>query len=221
VERLSAISSPPGKGIRDPMSPPFDPHLHVCDLKGQSRHHLVVNKFMHMRGHLVAPTIDAHASQTDSLTITDCSAMADVLAAFDKRGVAYFNCGIESGCTQLHKHIQYCPYDDMPLFRAMAGQHILPIVYHSIKLSSLSSDAIFDGYEALMDRRKGDPAHNAYNFMVANNHAVLVPRRMARHPTGLVVNALGMCGIIALWEWSDNGVLKEPMRFLKELCIPK
>ena len=218
---LSQISNPPQKFKKDPLLPPFDPSLHICDLLGGPNHHLLVNKFMQKRGHIVISSIDPAADQGAPLNDEDFAVFSKVLLAFGCKGICYYNSGIESGCTQLHKHVQFVPTSEKPLFDAMVAGEKLPFVYHATKLKGSSPSLIGDAYRELMEKAKHDPEHPAYNFIVSDGKAVFVPRRKARHQCGLVVNSIGICGHLSIWQWTHPMVRNEPLKVITDLCIPK
>lgn len=221
TELLSKISSPPQKFRKDPLLPPFDPNIHICDMKDGAYHHILVNKFMQKRGHIVVSSINPSAEQGEPLNDEDFTAFSKVLLAFGCNGICYYNSGIESGCTQLHKHVQFVPTSEKPLFDAMVSGENLPFIYHAVKLRGSDASAIADAYKELMDMAKRDPAHPAYNFIVSDGNAVFVPRRKARHECGLVVNSIGICGHLSIWQWTHPMVRREPLTVIRDLCVPK
>jgi ATP adenylyltransferase/5',5'''-P-1,P-4-tetraphosphate phosphorylase II len=212
---LASLSKPPQKYANDPLLPPFDAHLHVADL---ADHHVLVNKFMHEPGHIVLSSIDQAAAQGAPLGPVDFGALSTVLTSFGK-GVGYYNCGIQSGCTQLHKHIQFAPLAQTPLFEAMAARQRLPFVYRSTEMAGMRPEDIRDAYLRLMDETGMRAGKDQYNFIVGKAKAVLVPRRKAQHPCGIVVNSIGMCGQLSVWKWSDPIILKRPMSIITDLCV--
>jgi ATP adenylyltransferase/5',5'''-P-1,P-4-tetraphosphate phosphorylase II len=213
---LASLSNPPQKYAKDPLLPPFDAHLHVTDLPG---HHVLVNKFMHEPGHIVLSSIDPSAAQGAPLGRADFGALSAVLTSFGT-GVGYYNCGIESGCTQLHKHIQFAPLAQAPLFDAMAARQALPFVYRSTEMAGMRPEDIRDAYLRLIDEAGVGADGAQYNFIVRNARAALVPRRKAQHPCGILVNSIGMCGQLSVWEWSDPIIMKRPMSVIADLCVP-
>jgi ATP adenylyltransferase/5',5'''-P-1,P-4-tetraphosphate phosphorylase II len=212
---LASLSNPPQKYAKDPLLPPFDAHLHVVDLPD---HHVLVNKFMHEPGHIVLSAIDKAADQGAPLGPADFGALSRVLTSFEK-GVGYYNCGIESGCTQLHKHVQFAPITQTPLFEAMAARRRLPFVYRSTEMAGMRPEDIRDAYLRLMEEAGIGTDGAQYNFIVGKGSAVLVPRKKAQHPCGIVVNSIGMCGQLSVWKWSDPIILKRPMSVITDLCV--
>ena len=120
-----AISKPPQKYKVDPLLPPFDPNLFITQTEAN---YFLVNKFMHMPGHIVISSKDPKDQQGQPATLKDFIDIEKILNSF-QCGIAYYNSGIESGCTQLHKHLQFAPLTKTPLLDAMAEKRKLPFVY--------------------------------------------------------------------------------------------
>eukprot|EP00941_MAST-03F_sp_MAST-3F-sp1_P005545 g5545.t1 len=99
------------KKKKDPFHQP-DPGLMVRPYIGaKSQHSLLLNKFPPFHQSLLIITRD-FAPQTDLLTVDDFSACLEVLDAID--GLAFFNCGPQSGASQKHKHLQIIPKSQIP-----------------------------------------------------------------------------------------------------------
>ncbi|OHS92873.1 hypothetical protein TRFO_12245 [Tritrichomonas foetus] len=219
---LKDLSDQPVKRRVDPLLPPFESHMHVCDLtKDDAEHHVIINKFMQCQGHIVLSSIDKNAEQGSDLTRSDCSAFTQIINAFENEGIAYYNAGLESGCSQLHKHIQFTPIKEAPIFDAMVAKEKLPIVYHSEKLNKITPDEILSAYKDLLKQAEKDPKHKSYNFIVAHNHAVYVPRSKAQHSCGICINSFAICGHYSLWQWSDPIIKNAPLSILKDVCFPQ
>jgi ATP adenylyltransferase/5',5'''-P-1,P-4-tetraphosphate phosphorylase II len=74
----------------------------------------------------------------DPLNLSDCHAMAQVLAGHEYVRIAYYNnynnynnynSGVTAGCSQLHKHIQFAPLPHNPLLDAYRPRAGLPWQY--------------------------------------------------------------------------------------------
>ncbi|KAK4186431.1 hypothetical protein QBC35DRAFT_501344 [Podospora australis] len=76
-------------------------------------HLLAFNKFSSARPHLLVLTQDGFTRQYEPLNIDDFTALRSVLMPFfensKRRYLAIFNCGVDSGCSRLHKHMQVFP----------------------------------------------------------------------------------------------------------------
>lgn len=82
--------------------------------------HLVAfNKFSSARPHLSVLTEDGFTRQHEPLNLADINALHTVLTSLQKnskrRYLAIFNCGIDSGCSRLHKHMQVFPAGPDPV----------------------------------------------------------------------------------------------------------
>lgn len=98
---------------RNPFLPP-DPDLFVSQL-ATGQHSCVLNKFNLVAHHCIIITDEFHP-QEEPLSASDFEACWEVLCCMPDGGLAYFNCGENSGASQPHKHIQCIPlplaYDD-------------------------------------------------------------------------------------------------------------
>lgn len=92
---------------KNPFLPP-EPELFVCYLS--STHSLVLNKYNIVPHHSLIITRN-YEPQESSLTAADFEATMAVVRAMPRPygGLAYFNCGPQSGASQPHKHIQVIP----------------------------------------------------------------------------------------------------------------
>lgn len=73
-----------------------------------STHRLLVNKYGIFRPMTVIPTRH-YALQTDDLDLSDVNAAWSVLKAFQTPSLIIYNCGINAGSSQGHKHTQVFP----------------------------------------------------------------------------------------------------------------
>ena len=101
----------------NPFLPP-ERELFVCYLS--STHSLVLNKYNIVPHHSLIITRN-YEPQERSLTAADFEATMAVVRAMPKPygGLAYFNCGPQSGASQPHKHIQVIP---LPLITGPKAQ---------------------------------------------------------------------------------------------------
>ena len=211
---------PPKPRPKEPLLPPYDEHLEVCHMtENGSSHYVFVNKFMATFGHIVMSTDRKGPTQGEPLSSSDTSTMASVINGFGGSGLCLYNSGVESGCTQLHKHMQYVPTDDNPILESMLAKENLPFKYYCSKMSDITSEEIMENYRKLMS----DANYNgSYNYMIFKKHGFLVPRSHARHPSGKVINALGVAGHWTIFERMANTIIKQhPMTVLEELCVKK
>lgn len=83
-----------------------DPSEILADLG--STHRLLLNKFSLYRPMLIAATRD-YQLQTDNLNAQDFEAVWAVLKAFKMPLIMFYNCGVNAGSSQGHKHMQLFP----------------------------------------------------------------------------------------------------------------
>lgn len=107
--------------IRNPFLPP-EPELFVCHLS--STHSLVLNKYNIVPHHSLIIT-RAFEPQESSLTAADFESTMKVVNAMPlpHGGLAFFNCGPQSGASQPHKHLQVIP---LPLVSNSKGTDGIP-----------------------------------------------------------------------------------------------
>lgn len=209
---------PPKPRPKEPLLPPFDDFLEVCHLKENgSSHYIIINKFMATFGHIVMTTDYKNANQGEKLNDSDFATLSKVMTDFQGKGLGLYNSGKESGCTQLHKHMQYVPVDENPLLENMIAHDKMPFKYFIEKVNNLSADELSQCYNKMLSDCNHD---GSYNFMVFKNYGFLVPRTNARHPSGKVINALGVAGHWTIFERMSNTIIKKhPMTVLEELCV--
>lgn len=205
----------------NPLLPPFDTDLHVCDLSDGAHHHIIINKFMQCEGHIVISSIEENKKQGSNLTISDFCAFEQVFTSFNYEGMLYYNSGNNSGCTQPHKHIQYTPFNEFPILDAMAANEKLPILYHVIKIDGqITSENMLTAYESLLEIAKKDPKHDSYNFIVTKGYAYYVPRKSSEYKCGTKLNSIAVSGNIPFWNWSDPSLKENPLTVLEFICLP-
>jgi ATP adenylyltransferase/5',5'''-P-1,P-4-tetraphosphate phosphorylase II len=167
-------------------------------------------------GHVVISSAVRSASQGDPLDLSDCDALAQVWRGFGERGLLYYNAGVLSGCSQLHKHMQFAPLSECPLIDAMGRGEKLPYRYYAEKVDAKDGEAILSVYEQL---RKVADWNGDYNFVISNGIAALVPRREPIYK-GLIVNGIGVAGHLMLWVGQNHSAETEPLDILVGACVP-
>lgn len=216
---LNALSNSPKK--TNPLLPPFD-ILHVCDLQNGANHHLIVNKFMQCRGHVVISSIKDSALQGEKLDLTDFCAFEQVFSAFGYLGMLYYNAGDKSGCSQGHKHTQFTPVDELPVVDEMMAGRRLPFLYHTKKIDGqITSEKMMSAYEELLKTAsEEDPPHDSYNFIISKGCAFYIPRQRSQFKCGTLLNSFSITGNIPFGEWSDESLKKQPLSAFEYVCIP-
>ena len=210
----------------DPLLPPYPQYrevIHLTDSKAD--HYVFINILMVALGHVVISSANPKCVQGDRLNISDCSALSQIIQGYNNSGIAYYNCGVESGCSQMHKHVQFVPYITNHLFDELiqtSSSHILNqpsygFRHYSVKLRNYSAQEILHKYNQLMSQSKWD---KAYNFLISNQHAVLIPRKCANHPIYNVnVSSLNFGGHFYLWDTDSPKILTNPLKILQDVCI--
>lgn len=97
----------------DPFSPPYVPDLFVGEIKDEldgDEYAILLNKFSVIPGHFLMVT-KAFQPQNTPLTPPDLTQAYLLIRAARKSMpmFAFYNCGVNSGASQPHKHIQFIP----------------------------------------------------------------------------------------------------------------
>ncbi|KAJ7045808.1 ATP adenylyltransferase-domain-containing protein [Mycena alexandri] len=101
----------------DPFEPPYNPNLHVGDLRDEDNtedYVVLLNKYSVVPRHFLMVTKEFR-SQASPLMPPDLVQTYLLLAAARKARhnlFAFYNCGDNSGASQAHKHVQFIPLED-------------------------------------------------------------------------------------------------------------
>ncbi|KAK0616332.1 hypothetical protein B0T14DRAFT_434121 [Immersiella caudata] len=226
---LSGLSRKPGLSTPTPVStsaspdagllPGSDINIHSHLITTLSNTHLLAfNKFSAARPHLLLLTADGYRRQHEALDLADFTALQTVLSQFTKaRYLAIFNCGVNSGCSRLHKHMQ--------VFRAPEGFQLwpdeeekgptLPFRYFMARFDGLPGpeelERVYKGLvrqaaEALGwdSQGKGEEAA-PHNVVLDGRWMVVVPRRRPGW-NGADANAAAVLGM--LWVPDEEKMRK-------------
>ena len=209
---LNSISNPPQKYKKDPLLPPFDDNIYVTST---DTNYILINKFMQVPGHIVLSSKDPNEEQGNPLNRGDFIDMEKILSSFEY-GIAYYNSGLKSGCSQLHKHTQFTPLEKTPLFDAMKKKMKLPFVYRVEHFNNkIDANSIESAYKQLVKNLPSD----CFNFIVDKKCACVIPRIKEMDRNGIVVNSIVMSGTITTWPEIDPSVYKHPMKTVLDGCI--
>jgi ATP adenylyltransferase len=121
-----------------------DPEEVVTDLG--STHRLLVNKYGILRPMTVIPTRN-YALQTDDLDLSDINAAWSVLKAFQTPSLIIYNCGINAGSSQGHKHTQVFPLPAHQLWPSKATSQDCKVIFLSHSLHCLLTDLLSNLYK--------------------------------------------------------------------------
>ncbi|KAH7916543.1 ATP adenylyltransferase-domain-containing protein [Hygrophoropsis aurantiaca] len=199
----------------DPFAPPYVPNLHVGDMHDEDSstdYVVLLNKFCIVPNHFLLVTKEFRP-QTSPLDPPDLvQAYLLLLAArqANKRYVAFYNCGPNSGASQPHKHIQFIEGgEDGPPIERLAKEaklevegrpfslNSVPYANHVFRLPQLSNKSkpadvekiVFPPFHALLDLVISTVRHNpecplgapSYNVIFTLEHMHLIPRKWETH----------------------------------------
>ncbi|KAK4160710.1 ATP adenylyltransferase-domain-containing protein [Cladorrhinum sp. PSN259] len=200
-------------------------------------HLIAFNKFAAERPHLLLLTQNGYRRQHESLDSDDFASIWNVLTSFSQRRyLILFNCGVDSGCSRLHKHMQIFPAPDPNKFTLWpdsvdpAVRASVPFKYFLYRFEGRlpSADGLITIYQTLLrkaedalGRRSSQEGAVPHNVVLDQKWMLLVPRR-ARGLGRVDVNAAAMVGMIwvdtkeRIEMWKDQG----PANILAQVGIP-
>lgn len=103
-------------GRSKPIGPFINPPEDFIVARIGDAYKLIVNKFCVYRPMLVLHT-SLFAPQTEDLNLSDVSAVWAILREFQSPQMIIYNCGVEAGSSQGHKHLQIFPRQDSAEFQ--------------------------------------------------------------------------------------------------------
>jgi ATP adenylyltransferase len=198
-----------------------------------STHLLAFNKFPAARPHCLILTQDGFRRQYEALDTDDLAAACQVMSSLETRHLLLFNCGIDSGCSRLHKHMHIFPApspDQFSLWPDFDEPHVpFKFFMHRFQNGLPRVGEILSIYEALL-RQAGAAMGRAaeekdtavpHNVVMDRNWLVVIPRRAAGWD-GADTNAAGMLGMI--WVHSEEKMNlwlgKGPANVLAQIGVP-
>ncbi|KAK4183621.1 hypothetical protein QBC35DRAFT_477992 [Podospora australis] len=237
LDRKPTPSSPPQSSGCRPGSDIDVSGYEVADLG--STHLVAFNKFASARPHLLVLTQDGYRRQHEPLNIDDLTALRHVLLSLadsTRRYMAIFNCGIDSGCSRLHKHMQVFPVvPGFPLWPDSEDSTVQASVPFQCFVHRLNGDELPSAeevtavYTKLLDRAKSALAAVGYpldgevphNLILDRKWIVVVPRRQAG-VNGADANAAAFLGMVwvsdevKMKRWTEQG----PANVLSQIALP-
>ncbi|CAG8981592.1 hypothetical protein HYALB_00009471 [Hymenoscyphus albidus] len=188
-------------------------------------HTLILNKFCVVRPQYVLHTT-AFEPQYDKLSVADFKAAWSVLSRLESEHIVIFNCGVDAGASQGHKHLQIVPArEEFNLFPDVLGiDHEsctvpgIPFRHAVQRLPSPTSTAdVVEMYKQLIEIAgvKETPAHNV---ILTPDWLLVIPRSHARDGK-LAASAASMVGMVwvteesEFQEWLDQGPMEVLCRF--------
>ncbi|KAK4245716.1 hypothetical protein C7999DRAFT_16125 [Corynascus novoguineensis] len=200
-------------------------------------HLLMANKFPSARPHYLILTQDGFRRQHEALDMDDMTAARHVLSSLSRcrRHLVIFNCGIDGGCSRMHKHMQVfpAPASEFPLWPDnVAEEPKLPFKAFMRRFRNgvlPEPRELLDIYRALLRRAERAVGHAAlegeaavpHNVILDRNWLVVVPR-LSGAWDGLSTNAAGMLGMVwissedKLDVWLERG----PANVLAQVGVP-
>jgi ATP adenylyltransferase len=190
-----------------------------------------VNKFPSARPHFLILTEDGFRRQYEALNTDDLTAAHHVISSLRSRHLMIFNCGIDGGCSRLHKHMQVFPAPDG--FTLWPDSEIpqppVKFFMHRFQKGLPEADELLRIYRALLRRAERALGHAAlegeaavpHNVIMDRSWLVVVPRRSAGWD-GISTNAAGMLGMV----WVNNEekmnlwLKRGPANVLARLGVP-
>lgn len=211
----------------DPLLPPYPQYREVLHIQqNKANHYVFVNILMVALGHVVISSANPKSIQGEPLNFSDCSALSQVIEGFHNQGIAYYNCGVNSGCSQMHKHVQFVPFVNNPLFSAITKpsntsnvlkNYDFDFQNYSISLNTYSPQEILNAYNKLINKSNW---HGDYNFLITNKKAMLIPRKCANDPIYDVnISSLNLAGHFFLWETDSHNILNKALKIIHDTCV--
>lgn len=211
-------SNPPVVEKRDRLMPPYEPHIELGHFKKNgASHFLILNRYQFAPGHLIMVLDDQSELQGSPLMPHDYSMLSQVIPQLNEKGLFYYNGGVDAGCTQYHKHMQFVPSYENPLLQTILEGKRLPIKYFKYPLSDYRASTIGYAYNKLLEQMNHS---GSYNFIISRKTAMIFPRRQARHNSGVLVNSMGCLGHFFVWNYNCENAKKDPVAILKDCGIP-
>lgn len=198
-----------------------DPEEVVTDLG--TTHRLLINKYGILRPMTVISTTE-YALQSDDLDLSDIDAAWSVLKVFKTPSLIIYNCGVNAGSSQGHKHTQVFPLPEHVLWptkaRSTEGKHFgvpleevakqwpdistdleyIPFKHYVLRLPrDTDAKTVYNSYLRLLRLAREALASSGdgsddYNVAITADWVAVIPRRTSDGPYG--ANAAAMLGII-------------------------
>lgn len=215
VDKIRAAHAPKRP---DPFLPP-EPELTVGPIG--EHHQLVLNKFNVLETHGLIVT-NRFVPQTNQLTLSDFSAVAEVLTQVD--GLIFYNGGEQAGASQSHRHFQIVPKDmgggRLPLQVGIdACAHperggLFPFRYRFFRLPDIAPETLFDAWLKL------EFVWQPYNLLMTRDWMLVVPRAHESY-AGISVNSLGFAGALLAKNEAELEQIRAigPMALLSAVCF--
>ncbi|KAF2494985.1 hypothetical protein BU16DRAFT_51725 [Lophium mytilinum] len=197
-------------------------------------HVLELNKFCVFRPMLILHTAQ-YSEQEDDLDASDLTAAWLTLQTIKEPQIVLYNCGVDSGSSQGHKHLQFWPHPDLdnPFYLPPDGKDLpsdaptmlpeLPYQHWVVGIPpKATAVGLIESYFVLLKKArealgKEDGEAAAYNLLFTRVWMIIIPRTQKGYE-GLNANGAGMLG--SVWvkdkkereEWTKHGMTEHLTR---------
>ncbi|KAH0556073.1 hypothetical protein GP486_005986 [Trichoglossum hirsutum] len=234
-DRLVASLPPTDSGAPQSDIQNLNPDFHITSLPPQSAnptHSLTLNAYSIFRPQYLLLTTSPSHNQSTPLDVSDLTAAWTALRILGSSHWAIYNCGPESGCSRVHKHMQIFPpptdgFRFFPDVTDKAAAEDAPFRYFlryiqptvsDIGSDSEAADFLLAAYHDLLAGARSalqippsetwttDPA--PHNVILSHRWIMVVPRTRAV-VGGLSANAAGMVGMVWVKSARDAELWEE------------
>ncbi|THH29206.1 hypothetical protein EUX98_g4982 [Antrodiella citrinella] len=203
---------PDEKSKPDPFAPPYVPNLYLGELKDaeeDTEYVVFFNKYSVVPHHILLVTKEFRPQTAPLMTSDLVQTYQMLLAALaaGRKFFAFYNCGVLSGASQPHKHLQFIPIEDdgPPTEKLARSTHLevpskafslnaLPYANHVYRwpshlgpntnpeeLSFILTSAFMSLLDLSISSIRHDPGYPqgppSYNVLLTLEHLHLIPRR--------------------------------------------
>ncbi|PNS21111.1 Diadenosine 5',5'''-P1,P4-tetraphosphate phosphorylase 2 [Sphaceloma murrayae] len=224
--QTTAFNKKPSTGADDPGrkqagGPFMNPRPNIVVLpKVGPRHRLLFNEFCVWRPMLLLTTT-TYERQTDALNLEDLSAALALLRAYKGPYMMIYNCGVNGGSSQGHKHMQIHPQPEQAtLYMANAASSTIvsdrlqgvPYKHFVLRIPpDATPEHVLRLHDLLLERtqaalRDAD-AGEGYNVVMTTDFIGLIPRRRAKTDDAkdvFGINAAGMMGLVTVRDQRER-----------------
>lgn len=223
----------------DPFNPP-EPSLYVQDIG--NKYFIVLNKFPIIPEHFLLVTKDFE-KQTENLIMDDIAMIWECLDSMKSKHMAFYNCGPQSGASQLHKHIQFISLEDNIISMLYPDEILtnvpdsveipwshpkIPFVHYIFQIiSSPSPEDLINMFSKLLSFTiKSISALEiteiSYNFAMTKQWMFMAPR-IVESWNHISINTTGMVGMFLVKSEKELNLVMDTgiLEILKQLGIEK
>lgn len=211
----------PGPNVEDPFLPPYEADVVVSEqMDDYPEYAMLLNKFNVLDNHALVVT-RAFESQSERLSARDLSVLRDCVLQLN--GLGFYNCGLASGMSQPHKHLQIVPLSEPVPFdsiiRGSVNGHIpqFQFKHRCLLLDTQSPAEIAEAYLEMLSVLECLESRCAHNVLMTEDWLLVVPRTNADGMEGLPVNALAYAGMFLALNSRQLAHLHSPEGIMESL----